>query len=532
MNSQGRYQSKDMTIRAIRNWLNIILYVSIVGEMIFFPSWENFVGCMMVFCVLQIFSRFFLKKSIIIRHTFSFLTYLTLFLACFIPLPATLIEGKPITYGFEVPIETFFWETVLFITASLGFYISVKTKSKQNNLIQRILIRHGFFEADSKAIWIMGLIGFFIKIRQLAIGGSAEFGDVSGKFLSGLTYLQYAPLILLFPKISNTKKGDEVYIWTYTVILFLISIATNSREAIVHPIFIIILLLGIDVLNGNKSILRSVSPPKLILGTFTLLFLVNLLSDISLAMLATRGVRKDVSKLELFSRTITTLQDENTLARLRKASFENRGKINSYGMGWDETYLNNFMLNRYGNMRITDQTLYYTNKIGFANEKMRNGFDVKVMASFPQPLLQMFGVNIDKNDLLYSPGDMLFMIGGGGTSLGSFRVTSLISDGLATLGYACIPVLCILFFLTFRLLDSFVIQKESMAIYATLALILVFNFVGMLRHSDGLITLVGYLIRGFWQQCFTYWFVISLINLIVKRKSSSSILYSKTRTTL
>lgn len=35
----------------------------------------------------------------------------------------------------------------------------------------------------------------------------------------------------------------------------------------------------------------------------------------------------------------------------------------SYSEGWDETYVDNFLLNRYCNMRITDETLYYAMKL-------------------------------------------------------------------------------------------------------------------------------------------------------------------------
>ncbi|MFN3590209.1 MAG: hypothetical protein ACK4UP_12570, partial [Spirosomataceae bacterium] len=160
-------QANGAQITFIRKWLGIVLYASIAGEMIFFPTWENFAGCLMTFIVWQIFSTFFLKKKVILQHTFSFLTYLTLFLACFIPLTATLLEGKPITFGFEVPMQTFFWETTLFIIASLAFYTAIKIRDKQNNFIQKLLIKYHFFQTDRKVIWALGILGFLVRIRQM-----------------------------------------------------------------------------------------------------------------------------------------------------------------------------------------------------------------------------------------------------------------------------------------------------------------------------------------------------------------------------
>ncbi|MFN3590271.1 MAG: hypothetical protein ACK4UP_12880 [Spirosomataceae bacterium] len=116
---------------------------------------------------------------------------------------------------------------------------------------------------------------------------------------------------------------------------------------------------------------------------------------------------------------------------------------------------------------------------------------------------------------------MLYTIGGGGNALGGFRVTSLISDGLATFGYGCLPILFVLFFLMFILLDSFVINKGGYIMYSTLALITVFGFIGMLRHSSGILILVGYIIRGFWQQCFTFWLVVAIIRLFIRGRQPS-----------
>lgn len=50
----------------------------------------------------------------------------------------------------------------------------------------------------------------------------------------------------------------------------------------------------------------------------------------------------------------------------------------SYSEGWDETYVDNFLLNRYCNMRITDETLYYAMKLkgwdSYGNKQMRDMF--------------------------------------------------------------------------------------------------------------------------------------------------------------
>ena len=136
---------KSSLISLLRKWLDIILFISISGEILFFPSLPNLCGCLMTLIVYLIFRFFFLKRWIIILHPFSFLIFLSMFLARYIPLPATLLEGKPITYGFEVPFRTFFFETILFIVCSLAFYASIFPLKKKNNFLQRMLYRFHFF---------------------------------------------------------------------------------------------------------------------------------------------------------------------------------------------------------------------------------------------------------------------------------------------------------------------------------------------------------------------------------------------------
>jgi len=517
---------KGDIILLLRKWLGIVLYLSIVGEMIFFPSWSNLAGCAMELIVWLIFRTFFFKKKIILEHPFSFLTFLSMFLARYLPLPATLIEGKPITYGFEVPFQTFYWETLMFFICSLAFYASIKTKTKRNNLVQRTLQNLRFFDTDATTLWLLGLIGLVVRIQQLSVAENVQFGDVNNKFLAGLVYLQYAPIIMLFPSLSGVSfnKRRNLFVWLYTGLIFIASFATNSRQSMIYPIFTIMLLFFLYLLKDNISIFRILSPTKILIILVVVFFGLNLLSDISIAMLANRSIRSNISRAELFDKTIETLQNDEMMTRLRNASLEKRSEVGAYYNGWDETYLDNFMLNRYGNMRVSDQTIYYAEKIGFENSEMQDSFVDKVLAIYPLPILSFLGIKLDKNKLLYSPGDMLYRIGGGSNALGGYRVTSLIADGLATFGYFCFPILFALLFMSFKLLDCLVYYSKNGIVYSTLGLISVFDFLGMFRNSISCSVPVSFVLREFWQLCITFWIIVSLIQLIPFKKRRAILL--------
>jgi hypothetical protein len=170
--------NRNDLIPLLRKYLGLVLYVAICFEMFFYPSLENLVGCIMELVVWFVF-RFFLRRKVIVEHPFAFLVFLTSFLARYIPLIATLLEGKPITYGFENSFSTFFWETVLFIVISSAFYTSVKYKSRSWNFLQKTLYKHNFFKSDTRSLWLLGLIGTGVRFQQLYVSGNVESFIVS-----------------------------------------------------------------------------------------------------------------------------------------------------------------------------------------------------------------------------------------------------------------------------------------------------------------------------------------------------------------
>lgn len=502
-------------ILKVNKWVELVLILSIICELFFFTSWPNFVGCTMTFLVWLNF-KVYLKRDTILRHPFSFLAFSSLFFACIIPLVGTLIEFKPISYGFQNPFETFFFQILIYFTASAAFYSVIYNRSNQINIIQRTLYKLNFFKVDILTLWLLGLVGLFSRIQNLALGGDVEYGDSGNKFLSGLMYLQYSPLIMLFPSISRISfnKRNNSFVLLYAFLMFILSFATNSRQQMIYPFITIILLFLLYILQNGLSLFKLLSPLKIVSIVVFIVFGIGFLSDISLAMLANRNIRNNINRVELLYATIETLQNGAVMNQLRNTTIEDERVITRYNRGWDESYLSNFMLNRYGNARVIDETLYYANKIGFGNKKMLDSFVSKVYAIFPIPILSFLGIHLNKNDLEYSPGDMLYSIGNGNNyGLGGFRVTSLAGDGLATFSYWCFPILYILFFLSFKLMDCLVIVTKHNVLFSTLGLINIFGFLGMYRNSIGFITPVTFILRGFWQLCFTYLLMILVIKI-------------------
>lgn len=231
---------------------------------------------------------------------------------------------------------------------------------------------------------------------------------------------------------------------------------------------------------------------------------------ISDAMLAVRNIRSDVSITRLISLTADGMFGNN-----EKIQLEVDENNDTYSHGWTETYIDNFILNRFGNIRITDETLYLGDSINNNDrEKLLQDLGKRLICILPQPVINLLFDNINKADYMYSRGDYLYYISGHGTkySLGGYRVTSLLADGLATFDFLFWPIITILLYLMFKLLNSLVWMNQcGQLIYSVYGLLSLYDYIAMMSNSNGVYSIISFVIRVFWEG--------SLVLVIVKQFS-------------
>lgn len=510
---------KDSFFTKTRIWGDRLLILFCILEIIFYFSLWNIAGCIMTIISWLIFSRIFLKRHIIVLHPFSFLVFLSMSLYRILPLFATFLEGKPISYKFENAIETFSLETCLYLVSALAFYFAIKKRPK-NNVIQRFLLKSHFYTPPTPCVlWVLGGIGLCIKLIFVSTGG-IEIVDVVGKFFIAFTFFQYAPLILLFPNLYNPSSNQPFKqnkkIFFYLFFLIILSFSGNSRFTLLEPIGTFILLYFLAFLKSSQTN-KLISKKIIIGGAITAIFIFPILTDISDAMLINRKIRSEVSSSELFSKTLDTFLDKEKLEKERKYRKAQEPVISNYREGWTEEYLNNFAFNRYCNMRISDITLYHANQTGYNNKTMITGFGEQILRFFPSPILKSLNINIDKS-YIYSRGDLLFATSTHTEIFPGLRVTSHIADGLATFGYFYFLIQFILFFLQFKLLDCYLFYHKGNVIYSVYSLICIFDFLAMFRNAHGCIGEVGFIMRGFIQSCLIFILTYTLICKFVKLK--------------
>ena len=495
-------------METIKRYGNYIIIICVILEMLIWPSINNFFGCLMTVIAWIIFSKIGLNEQVIREHIFAWLVFLSMSLYRILPLIATMLEGHSIGYNFVVPLSTYFGEILLYFVSALAFYLAVKRKNPLL-FLKNILFHCGFYDTANKTtLWIIGMLGLIVKIYTTV--NYIEYGNVIGKTLIGFTFFQYAPILIFFPILMRDDKSNEIFVVNkfcvlYIILLIISSFTTNSREAMLEPIGTFVLLFMLSHMNGSKKNNFKLNHKYVLIGIFLTIFIIPILNDISLAMLYNRKSRTDTNRAELFVKTYETLRDKKQMEELRflKEKMDINASLNKKTTSWSETYVQNFALNRYCNLKVSDNTLYHAQKVGFANKQMFDEFCNEILILFPTPILKFFSINLDKT-VRYSSGDKLKALATNRHPRSSFLITSHLADGLVTFGYWYFPIEFFMFFIRFLFLDTFLLKNKDKVYYSVFGLITIFSFLGMFRNAGGCCDSLSYMVRGYWQDVFIF----------------------------
>lgn len=508
-------KNRNITVlQLIRVIIGLVALFSVGLELLFFFSIQNLCGCIMTIITTWIFLTFFLHEDIVSDRPFPFLMYLSMFLYHYLPLPCTLFERKPISYGMEMATLTFLLETVLFCIGSFAFYLTIR-RPLDNGTITKILNTFSFFAhyADD-IIVVVGMIGFLAKITVLI---SLPIGAVK-TIMSSLVGLMYTPILLFFPDLYDSDRERNLkrpFVWLYTMIIFLMSFGTNSRYALITPFGIFTILYFLSICKSKMTFIEIIHPKRVIALVLIVFIGLSTVDKVSNAMIQVRNLREDVSFIELISLTYEAMTSINAkdiydILEVKEPS--------RYQDGWTEEYLDNFMLNRYANMRISDETLYLANRLDDSQLKiMRSDFYDRIIICFPNPVIKMFGSDLNKDDFKNSRGDILNYYAGKGSiyTLGNYIVTSHLADGLIQFGTLYFLIQFILWLIVFRLLDSMCYRFEGETYYSLFGLLSVFTILGMYRNANGCLQDIAYIIRYFWEDAFFFIIAFFLARSIV-----------------
>lgn len=482
----------------------LLLFPLALLEFIFFPSTNNIYG-ICTFGLAWFISTKIVFEQIDIRDHFIPQIILFIFLCSFffLPLVITLTEFKPLTFNMFVPWDVFTHQLLLVITISIALRVSANLnmgKALSRFLQEKTLF---FTPPTEKQVWLIGLTASFISYIALI----TDYGWVS-KLMVGFRFLILTPYILIAPQLYGNKKPTKLLfkltLWTLIIASF--GIATNSRGTMFMGLVSIVMVSFMNIVFYNMPNIRR----KLLVGILLAIFLSGVTSRFAISMLAVRSNRADISPTELFQQTIAIYNNEEKYTQIKKIISQK--DVYSLFAYWDETYSDNIILERIGNLKVCDNSIFYSQKVGYNNSEIRRFLIEKLQSLLPSPILQVFKINLEKENTQFSLGDKIYAVYTKNESyLGGYRVSSF-HAALAAFGYSLYPITFASFVILFSILNCAVIKEQKRYLLSPLALLLSYEWFNLLNNNGGLQTILAFVIRG----CLQYLVLYSMLFFIAR----------------
>jgi hypothetical protein len=403
----------------------------------------------------------------------------------------------PLNFNLFDASQTFFYLGLLQLTAIISHWLYIKSiffRKVRKKLSFLIVSKLGFFKFHSPEVfYFLGFVGLFSI--WFSATETIEYGDVGGKFLVALIPFTYAPYLMLLKNyFLTTKKIGSINLTPliiYTIMVFVVAFAKNSRGifALVFMTVGLIILLYVVTDAIKINITRSLFF-KVLLLIFPILYVFSLLSDFSLAMVIVRSERAAVSGWDLITLTYNTFMDDDALNIYRK-------NAESYLLNeYNETYISNPIFARLITVKFDDNMIQYYNLLtpNLSVDLLETTI-AKLIALLPTPIINFFGMGIDKEKLEFSIGDYIYYLSSG-YGLGGYRTGSIVAHGLIIFGpFFYVIMMFIVMPIVFVIFDSFLKFENGKIIFSPFILLISFQLFTTF-NGDGLNNLVNFFMRS------------------------------------
>ena len=478
----------------------LLLIPLAVLEFIFFPTAINMFG-IGTFTLAWLVSSKIVFEQIDIHNHFIPQIILFIFLCSFffLPLIVTLTEFKPLTFNMFVPWDVFTHQLLLIVTISIALRLSAWLNIGRG--LSRFLQQktHVFTPPTETQVWLIG----FISIVLWYIAHTSDFEWFS-KLLIGFKVFTLTPYILIVPQLYNGKNAQKlpIKLTLWTIAIAIMGIAVNSRG---------LMLMGVvsvfTITFMSSTFRKAQNIQRVFLSAIVLILLFSgIITRFTISMLAVRSIRTDISPIELVKQTMAVYNDDTRYEKVKQLAI--RPEQVSFTQ-WNETYSNNIILERIGNLKICDNTIFYAQGIGYSNPSVKSTELNKILALAPQPLLSLLDIDIDKQELEFSMGDKIYATYTKNDIYLGRHVVSSFQSALASFGYAMYPITLITFFIFSSLLNSLG-QPNKIKFLSPLGILLAYEWFNIFNNSGGLLNIISYIMRTFWQDLILYLLLFSL----------------------
>ena len=476
-------------LNKIKNRITNFLIFSSLIEVIFFFSFNTLWATFILLFGWFLLKEFILTNRVILKYPVSFLMLFGLSLFHFVfPIPLTLIEFKPVTYNLLMPFETFLHHG-LFVSIIVFTHTIYQKITQRSNPLRLILKSTSFYEKPSNTIiWITSIIALLFSFYFYLVYGAWEKYTEKNILITigqSLTIFLWMPVIIPFYKIRNIEfkltTKTKYFIILYSLLVVAVAIASNWRTILYSGIIIFISMYLIGTLYGYYRFKNNLSSSKIIGIAISIYIFLGPIMDLGVAMVITRQTRYSTNSSDFLQNTLDIYNDKEQLHKFREI-ITNNGNSHFSINRWDEDYLDNYFFNRYCNLKISDNCIYYADKIGHSNPKMQDVLVDQMSSYVPSVIANSVGIESKtrKEEYQSSITDNLYSLAIHDTSVkGSAIIGSMPGVGLSIFGYWYLLVIIPIFLLIFMMFDSFAYVANNrvyFSYYFFTLIVIVFNF--------------------------------------------------------
>lgn len=374
----------------------------------------------------------------------------------------------------------------------------------KSGLFRSMLGALGIYATPSVVnIWIMGGIGLFSLLLSYI-----------SPVANGLSFLAWTPFLIplylqqLGPVYCNAKRNYLLLV-AYSALVGLMAMAFNARGMMLTGLATVMLLF---LLVGMRSHKPVTAPMLLKFGMIGLLGLALSwpASNMVTAMVIARKDKFKVPLTEMVTKTIDNFFDPEKLA-----DYNEQVVVKDLRSSYDETYIANPMVARFVITKFHDNAIYFAGKISDkgADEVWRVSQDY-FWAMLPQPWLDGLKIDVDKDKLYFSMGDLLVNLAIG-TPLSGQRTGSIFGQGWIMVGNLFPIVYFFMCLVLFAAIDIFAIRTATgVATLSVIGMIHVWpNFLFGIT-ADSLHQLLNSAVRGVVQSVILYAIIFAIAKLL------------------
>lgn len=494
------------------------LVLSII-ELVAFPRFDVVFGIVVSFVGMAI-SRIVLCHSQKLLYypvsTLALLFY-TIFFEL-LPLPATLLELKQLTYNMRNPYYTF---SFLLITQCIlllihTFYVRL---TQRKNVIREALHKLGFFTPfTNQEVWFLILGSFVWYVYIMVTRGlyTEDNMNVNSQFsviewAVNLFFSKYYLILFIFyfHNFNNIKGKYSVRHWLVfllAVVIFIIGIGTNMRTSAISVFANGAFCLVVYMVFYPEVVHRIIQTKFIILALIAFLFFIGPFQRLSEAMVAVRYERTGKNAIEIIEMTLFNKTSpnyfESQITEQQAQTFQ-----------WDERYLDSDLLNRFCSLKILDETLFHALRLnGDQRRTMRMSLYAKIVDQLPGVIKGRLGIKSSSAEREYSLSDLMHYLSTNKRYyLGGIKIGSIPGLGLALFGYWFPLFLIPVYFIMFYLLDSVIYVKGMRVIIPLFLFSSLLDYVALFSDRHYYLYETRFILRGFWETVIAYLLTIHIV---------------------